>query len=268
MTCCLPLLFSCHATPVVIFFSTMPSSKADSEKIESNLQTIRHNIAEACRRAGRSPGEVSIIAVTKSADMEALKVALDLGLTHLGESRVQQLCDRAAELTEYLQRRRAGGPPPQVRWHMIGHLQRNKVRQVLGVASTIHSVDSLRLAEDISARAERDGISVDLMLEVNCSQEPQKYGCAVGAALHMAELVCTLKNIRLVGLMTMAELTQDAEKSRPVFALLRELFDELRHNHVGGDAFRHLSMGMSQDYTVAVEEGATMVRIGTALFGR
>jgi PLP dependent protein len=137
---------------------------------------------------------------------------------------------------------------------------------VLEVATVIQSVDSLRLAEEINARAEKDDRTVDVMLQVNCSQEPQKFGCAVGAAPHLDELMATMKSLRLVGLMTMAPLVKDPQEARPAFALLRELFEELRHNHVGGEAFRHLSMGMSHDYAVAVEEGATMLRIGTALF--
>lgn len=234
-------------------------------KLEQNLQRIRQNIADACRRAGRSPQDVTLIAVTKSADLEGAKALVELGVTELAESRVQQMIERAGELNDWLAWRR-GAPLGPVRWHMIGHLQRNKVRPVLEVASVVQSVDSLRLAEDINVRAQREGKTVDVLLQVNCSQEPQKHGCAVGAATHMAELICTMTNVRLIGMMTMAEHTEDPQQARPTFALLREMFDELRHHHIGGDAFRHLSMGMSHDYPVAVEEGATMVRIGTALF--
>lgn len=238
---------------------------ATKTRIDANLKRLRENIATACARAGRSESEVSLLAVTKSADMEAIKAVVELGVMDLAESRVPQLVERAAELAEWIGRKRTDSPP-KVRWHMVGHLQRNKVKPVLEAASVIHSVDSLRLAEEIADRCTKTGRTVDVLLEVNCSQEPQKFGCAVGAAPHMAELISTLKPIRLVGLMTMAPQSADAEKSRPTFSLLKELFDELRHNHVGGDAFRHLSMGMSQDYAVAVEEGATLLRIGTALF--
>ena len=149
---------------------------------------------------------------------------------------------------------------------MIGHLQRNKVKAVLECSDIVHSVDSLRLAEEISARAGKMERTVRVMLEVNCSRESQKDGVAVGAATHMGELISTLPNIRLVGLMTMAQLTDDAEQARPTFVRLRELFEEMRGEKIGGDDFCHLSMGMSQDYHVAVEEGATMVRIGSAFF--
>jgi pyridoxal phosphate enzyme (YggS family) len=149
---------------------------------------------------------------------------------------------------------------------MVGHLQRNKVRTALEFSDFIHSVDSLRLAEEINARAELAGRPVDVLMQVNCSGEPQKYGVAVGAARHLGELLSTMKHLRLVGLMTMAAVTSDPEKARPAFALLHEIFAEMRNDKIGGDAFRHLSMGMSQDYTVAVEEGATLLRIGSALF--
>ena len=234
--------------------------------IEKNVERIRADIVQACRKAGRHEQEISIIAVTKTVEIDAVAHALELGIADLGESRVQQLTERAAEL-EQLRASQPSRFPHAPRWHMIGHLQRNKVKQVMDAASVIHSVDSLRLAEDISDRGVKDGRTTDIMLQVNCSQEPQKHGCAVGAAMHLAGMISTLKNIRLVGLMTMAQLSGDAQKSRPAFALLREMFEELRHNGVGGAAFRHLSMGMSQDYAVAVEEGATMVRIGSAMFG-
>ncbi len=244
----------------------LASMSASKSRIEQNLQRIRQNIAAACIKSGRRTDEVAIVAVTKSADLDGIKAVMELGLTDLGESRVAQMAERAAEIAAWLERRKTEGPAAP-RWHMIGHLQRNKVNQVLDVADMIHSVDSLRLAEDINDRASRRGRVADILLQVNCSQEPQKFGCAVGAAPHLAELLSTLSNIRLVGLMTMAEQSDDPNTSRPAFALLRELFDELRHHHVGGENFRHLSMGMSQDYQVAVEEGATLLRIGTAIFG-
>jgi len=240
----------------------MPVTKA---RIERNLQRIREDIAGACRRSGRTPDEVSIVAVTKAVDMETVKSLLDAGLTDLGENRAQRLTQRAAETEAHVRRRRTPLPAP-VRWHMIGHLQRNKVKGVLNCAEVIHSVDSLRLAEEIHNRAERLGRVVDVFLQVNCSQEEQKFGVAVGAALHLAELICTLGSLRLNGLMTMAPLTQDPELARPSFVRLRELFEEMRAERIGGEHFRHLSMGMTQDYPVAVEEGATVLRIGTALF--
>jgi len=246
----------------VISFSTMTVTRG---KIESNLKRIRDDIAAACSRRGRDPQDVSIVAVTKTVEFDTIKNLLDAGMTNLGESRVQQLTARAEEMKAYLQRRRNPLAAP-VRWHMIGHLQRNKVKQAINAAKVIHSVDSLRLAEEINARAEQAGKHAEVMLEVNCSQEPQKYGVAVGATTHLAQLVSTLKCVTLTGLMTMAQISSDPEKARPAFVRLRELFEEIRHEKICSEDFRHLSMGMSQDYGVAVEEGATILRIGTAIF--
>ncbi len=232
----------------------MPVTKS---QIGKNLRRIQADIAEACERVRRDPGEVSVLAVTKAVDMATIRNLIDLGVCDLGESHVQQLLERVGEL---------GDSAGDVRWHMVGHLQRNKARQALQAAATIHSVDSLRLAEELNNRAERMDRTVDVFLQINCSREEQKFGVAIGAAMHLAELIGTLRELRLVGLMTMAPIVADPEEARPSFVCLRELFEEMRHEKIVGEAFRHLSMGMSQDYVVAVEEGATILRIGTALF--
>jgi pyridoxal phosphate enzyme (YggS family) len=234
-------------------------------RIARNLQRVREAVAEACARARRDPGDVRIVAVTKSVELDAIRRLLDLGLTELGESRAQQLLQRADEVAEILRRRRSE-PPRPVRWHMVGHLQRNKIKGVLEAAGTIHSVDSLRLAEDLQHHAQARGECVDVLMQVNCSQEAQKFGVAVGAAVHLGELIADMSHLRLVGLMTMGPLTNDPNGSRLAFARLRELFEEMKKDDIGGVDFRHLSMGMSSDYPVAVEEGATILRIGTALF--
>jgi hypothetical protein len=234
-------------------------------RIEKNLARIRKNIADACRRSGRPVEDVSMVAVTKTVGLDTIKNLLDLGITDLGESRVRQLATRAAELDAYLRRRRNALPRP-VRWHMIGHLQRNKVRQALQHAEMVHSVDSLRLAEELEDRAFRESRTIDVFLQVNCSQEDQKYGCAVGAATHLAEMITTLKNLRLIGLMTMAPLTGDRGAIRQTFTRLRELMEEMNRDGIGRETLKHLSMGMSNDYEIAVEEGATVLRIGSALF--
>lgn len=234
-------------------------------KIAKNLKAIRLNIADAAAHAGRLPDEVTIIAVTKSVDIETIKNCIDAGLTDLAESRTQQLAERAQEISAALSRRRSDtGIRP--RWHMIGHLQRNKVKQTLESADCIHSVDSLRLAEEIDERAEQMDKVADVLLQINCSKEAQKFGVAVGAALHLGEMICSLKNLRLLGMMTMAAETDDPETTRPIFTRLRELFEEMQKEKIGGEDFRLLSMGMSQDYQVAVQEGATVLRIGSALF--
>ena len=234
------------------------------KKLADNLDSVRRRIADACARSRRHSEDVQLVAVTKTASLPAIKELLSLGVTELAESRVQQMVQRAEELDAW--RAKPGENPPAVRWHMVGRLQRNKVKACLSVARVIHSVDSLRLAEEISSRAMKDDRVVDCLLEVNCSGETQKGGVAVGAAVHLADQISTLKSIRLVGLMTMAPLVGTAEQARFAFARLGELFEEMRNEKIGGRDFRHLSMGMSNDFEVAVEEGATMVRIGSALF--
>ncbi len=154
-----------------------------------------------------------------------------------------------------------------VHWHMIGHLQRNKVRPVMTLCSSIQSVDSLRLAEEIQDESERLQKIMPVYLEVNVAGENSKFGVAVGASIHLAEQIDTMDNVHLVGLMCMAPHSENPEDARPVFVRLREIFEELKFRKIGGDRLKHLSMGMSGDYQVAIEEGATMVRIGTALFG-
>jgi pyridoxal phosphate enzyme (YggS family) len=238
---------------------------ANKAKIERNLQLIRKNVEVACAKANRLPREVCLVAVTKTVGADAIEALLELGVTELAESRAQQLVTRAEETAAYVKARRQP-LAAKVRWHMIGHLQRNKVKPVLECAEVVHSVDSLRLAEEINTRAEQLGRVVEVFLQVNCSQEQQKYGVAVGAATHLGEMICTLPNVRLVGLMTMAPLVGDSELARTTFVRLREVFEEMRTERIGGDHLRHLSMGMSNDYVVAVEEGATVLRIGTALF--
>lgn len=243
------------------------------QRITDNLARIRDNIADACARSRRSPESVRLIAVTKTVEIDAIRVLLDLGQLDLGESRVQELTHRHAMIQETLARRRelggaAAEEPAAPRWHMVGHLQRNKVKPLLPIVEVVHSVDSLRLAEEINTNAARLGLAekVSIMLQVNTSEEKQKFGLAVGAVAALAEQVETLPNLRIIGLMTMAALEDNAEKSRFCFARLREIQDELTGERIVGPDCRHLSMGMSRDYAVAVEEGATMVRIGTALF--
>jgi pyridoxal phosphate enzyme (YggS family) len=264
--------------------------------LQDRYRKVVENIAAATGRARRAPADVTLIAVTKSATPENIKTLIEMGHHDFGESRVQQLQQRAAQIDEWLARHqqrkeKAAGPlpasPAGIRWHMIGHLQRNKVRAVLPISRIIHSVDSLRLAEEIQEESQRlsntkDAQSaptpagavpqaphkgVEALLEVNVAEEGSKFGVAVGAAIHLAEQIDTMDDVQLVGLMCMAPFSSNPEDARPIFVRLRELFEEIRFRKIGGDKFRHLSMGMSGDYQVAIEEGATMVRVGTAIFG-
>ena len=236
-------------------------------KIPERIKRLKDTINSACAGVGRDPTEVKLVVVTKSATIEAVKEVIHLGLTDLGENRVQQLRKVSAQVAEFL-RGPDGDPslPKKVRWHMIGHLQRNKVRQVLPIASLIHSVDTLRLAEEINAAAAKLNLCPKVLLQVNTSNEPQKYGVPVGAATHLAEQIETLANLKLAGLMTMAPLTHNKDIVRACFVRARELFIEMRGEKIVGSQFTELSMGMSSDYEVAVQEGATILRIGSAIF--
>lgn len=236
-------------------------------KISEKIKRVKDTIDSACVRAGREPDGVKLVVVTKSATVEAVKQVIDLGFTELGENRVQQLKKISTQIAELLQGSDGDSPSPtKVNWHMIGHLQRNKVRQVLPIAALIHSVDTLRLAEEINTAAARLNLTPRVLLQINASDEPQKYGVPVGAATHLAEQIETLSNVQLAGLMMMAPLTHNKEIVRACFVRARELFAEMRGERIVGPQFTELSMGMSSDYEVAVEEGATILRIGSAIF--
>ena len=238
-------------------------------KIAERIKRVEGTIAAACARADREPGDVKLVIVTKSVDIEGVLAVVRLGYTHLGENRVQQLKKVSAQVAEYLQQQDADPKQPRdIHWHMIGHLQRNKVRQVLPTASLVHSVDTLRLAEEISTSAAKLNLTPRVLLQVNTSNEPQKYGVPVGAATHLAEQIVTLPNLKLIGLMTMAPLTRNQDIIRSSFVRARELFYEMRGERIVGSQFTELSMGMSSDYEIAVEEGATILRIGSAIFAR
>jgi len=246
---------------------------AKRSPLAEKLDEIRGRIAAAATKAKREPSEVTLVAVTKSAAPEQIREILSLGVADLGESRVQVLTQRAGQLDEFVKRRQlhgeAGQPamPEKIRWHMIGHLQRNKVKPVLPFVHMIHSIDSLRLAEDLDAQCAKLGRRLPVMLQVNASEEPQKHGVAVGAAVHLAEQIDSMPNLQLVGLMTMAPFDAEEKIIRLAFARTREIFEEMRWHKIGGTSLRHLSMGMSNDFEHAIAEGSTMVRVGTSLFG-
>ena len=238
--------------------------------LAEKLEEVRDRIGEACARARREPREVTLVAVTKTAAPEQMREILQLGVSDLGESRVQYLVQRAGQLNEFHQRRVAHGDAmvsEKLRWHMIGHLQRNKIKPVLPIVSLIHSVDSLRLAEELETQAGKIGKRQAVLMQINASEETSKSGVAVGAAVHLAEQIDSMPNLHLMGLMTMAPLEADEKTIRHTFTRTREIFEEMQWHKIGGPSLKHLSMGMSNDFELAIEEGATMVRIGTALFG-
>lgn len=240
-------------------------------RLQENLKRVRERIEKACARAKRDPKTVHLVAVTKYVELDVVRQLLDLGVLDVGESRAQQFNQRAGMIQESNERRgvlagRKEAPLYRPRWHMVGHLQRNKVKLVLPWAELIHSVDSLRLAEDLHLQATVLGRVVDILLQVNTSGERTKYGVAVGAAPHLAEHFSAWPGIRLRGLMTMAPLDGTPYEVSLAFERLHDVFEDMRgERHVGPD-FQELSMGMSDDFETAVEAGSTMVRIGRALF--
>ncbi len=245
------------------------ATKSIQRKVLDNIQRVRGRIAQACRRAHRDVASVRLVAVTKSVDIELIRILVEAGLVDLGESRVQQLAQRAAMIAETQKRQRIlDGQRDVVApvWHMIGHLQRNKVRSAVQWATVFHSVDSLRLAEEISSEAGRRDQVADVLLQVNVAGEKSKHGIAVGAIEVFCEQIRTLAGMRLVGLMGMMPLVDDAEEVRPLFRRLREIAEDLVTQECISSEACELSMGMSNDFEIAIEEGATIVRVGTALF--
>lgn len=228
----------------------------DRETLVRNYDQVKANIAEACRKSGRRPEDVQLIAVTKYVGLETTRAVLDIGIEHIGENRVQEAVPKYEELGE------------RGTWHFIGHLQRNKVKDVLGRFTYIHSLDRHSLAKELSKRAKQRDLTVNCLLQVNVAGEESKFGLAPGELTEFARAVAEMPHLRIVGLMTMAPFVDNPEEVRPVFRQLRSLRDELYALELPHIGVLELSMGMSNDYTVAVEEGATIVRLGSVLVGR
>lgn len=218
--------------------------------IKSNLEAVQKRIAEACRRAGRSPEEVTLVAVTKTVDTAAIETAFNLGIRNFGENRAQEAEEKIKALSHL---------EPHPTWHMIGHLQSNKVKSAVDLFDIIQSVDSMELAEEIDLKAQRKINPVPVLLQVNVSGETTKGGFALNRIESNFLRIWCLPQIEIRGLMTIAPIVDNPEQARPVFRQLRELKEAFH--------LQHLSMGMTDDFEVAIEEGATMVRIGRAIFG-
>lgn len=221
--------------------------------VAENVKNIRRRISSACLRAGRNPDEVLLVAVTKIFSAGMVKEVVDAGINDVGENFVQELCQKKDELRD-----------ERIRWHFIGHLQRNKVKEIASWIHLIHSVDSRRLAEEISKHAARAGRTMNILVEVNTSGEATKFGVAPENAPALVKELVRIPDICVSGLMTLGPFEPDPEDSRQAFRTLRQLRDRLQDD---GIRLPHLSMGMSNDFEVAVEEGATCVRLGTAIFG-
>ncbi|MGN0143127.1 MAG: YggS family pyridoxal phosphate-dependent enzyme [Roseburia sp.] len=223
--------------------------------LKENLSIVEQNIEKACQKAGRSRDEVTLIAVSKTKPVEMLQEIYDAGIRDFGENKVQELCGKMEQL------------PADIKWHMIGHLQRNKVKYIAGHTELIHSVDTYRLAEEINIQAKKKNIVIPILVEVNIAGEESKFGTSAEDAILLVEDISHLENVRIKGLMTIAPNVENPEDNRLYFRKIKQLSVDIRNKNIDNVSMEILSMGMTGDYMVAIEEGATMVRVGTGIFG-
>ena len=223
--------------------------------LKENLANVEKNIEQACKNAGRSRDEVTLIAVSKTKPVEMLQEIYDENIRDFGENKVQELCSKMGQL------------PSDIRWHMIGHLQRNKVKYIVGKVELIHSVDTYRLAEEINIQAKKPNVIVPILVEVNIAHEESKFGISAEDAILLVEEISKLENIRIKGLMTIAPYVENPEDNRLYFRKIKQLSVDITNKNIDNVFMEILSMGMTGDYMVAIEEGATMVRVGTGIFG-
>ncbi|MCI9491851.1 MAG: YggS family pyridoxal phosphate-dependent enzyme [Lachnospiraceae bacterium] len=223
--------------------------------VKENLGQVLKNIEQACQKSGRDPKEVTLIAVSKTKPVPMLEEAYCAGSRDFGENKVQEIMDKYPVL------------PKDIHWHMIGHLQRNKVKYIVDKVCLIHSVDSLRLAEEISSQAEKKQVEVDILVEVNIAQEESKFGVSKEEAIQLVEAISKLPHIHIQGLMAIAPFVENPEDNRAYFRQIKKLSVDIMKKNIDNVSMSALSMGMTGDYMVAVEEGSTMVRVGTGIFG-
>lgn len=223
--------------------------------IKENLLQVEEQIRGACAKSGRKEAEVTLIAVSKTKPVELLKEAYDAGAREFGENKVQEILDKAPKL------------PSDIRWHMIGHLQKNKVRQVIDKVVLIHSVDTVALAGQIEKEAAKRDLQMDILLEVNVAGEESKFGFRVEEVLDAVREIANFSHVHIKGLMTIAPFVENSEENRDIFQKLYQLCVDIKSKNIDNVSMSVLSMGMTGDYEVAVEEGATMIRVGTGIFG-
>lgn len=223
--------------------------------ILENIEAVRKNINAACKKAGRNPDEVTLIAVSKTKPYSDIEAALPSGILDYGENKVQELSEKYEVL------------PKNIHWHMIGHLQRNKVKYLVGKVKLIHSVDSIRLANQIETEFAKKDKTADILIEVNMANEESKFGVSANEAIDLIKEISLLPHIRIQGLMTIAPYTDNPETNRTYFSKMKKLSVDIRDKNIDNVSMNVLSMGMTGDYQVAIEEGATMVRVGTGIFG-
>ncbi len=240
----------------------MADSQVNYDYIESNLLRIKRKIEKICGNCGRNPSEIYIVAVSKTFPVDAISSALDFNQLDFGENKVRELLNKQKKFSERI-----------INWHLVGHLQSNKVKFVVPFVFLIHSVDSFKLAQKINIEAAKINTKVKCLIQVNTTGESQKSGCELKDTLKLAKEISQLENIRLKGLMTIAKIMEN-EKSqdernivRENFRALKEKFDEIKYMAIPNTDFKYLSMGMTSDYDIAIEEGSNMLRIGSAIFG-
>ncbi len=224
--------------------------------LAENLRQVEEQIQAACDRAGRKREEVTLIAVSKTKPVSMLTEIYESGVRDFGENKVQELCDKKEEL------------PTDIRWHMIGHLQRNKVKHIIKDVALIHSVDTYRLAEEINVHAKKVQRTMPILIEVNIAGESSKFGILEDEALQLVKEIAPLDNLRIKGLMAIAPYVEDPEENRPYFKKLKNLSVDIARENIDNVSMDVLSMGMTGDYVTAIEEGATIVRVGTGIFGK
>ena len=225
--------------------------------IAANLQSVRSRIDAAARRAGRDPSDVQLIAVSKTFGADHVRAAWAAGQRDFGENKVQEALQKIGETADM-----------EIRWHLIGHLQSNKAKKAVAPFACIHSVDSVDLLQKLDAAAREQGASPDVLVQIDLAGEATKFGAGAGEARRILDAALEARAVRVAGLMLIPPWNEDQEQTRPWFVRLRELRDAWRGEGVRPDALRHLSMGMSHDFEAAIEEGATLVRVGTAIFGK
>lgn len=224
--------------------------------ISENIENIRKNIDAACKRSGRDPKDVLLLAVSKTVDVDRIKVAVDSGLNSLGENRVQEIMEKYEPMGE------------NVKWHLIGHLQTNKVKYIIDKVELIHSVESIKLAEEINKQAKKHNLVMDVLVEVNMADEESKFGVKPEETESFIRELALMDNIRVRGLMTVAPNVENGEENRVYFRNMKQLLVDINAKNINNINMDILSMGMTGDYETAVEEGATIVRVGTGIFGK
>ena len=223
--------------------------------LKENLQSVEENIKKSCEKAGRKREDVTLIAVSKTKPVEMLQEIYDQNIRNFGENKVQEMCDKMEVL------------PKDIKWHMIGHLQTNKIKYIIGKTELIHSVDSLHLAQEISKQAVKHDVQTDILIEINIANEQTKFGIDAGDTIQLVREIAALPNIHIKGLMTIAPFVENPEDNRLYFRRIHQLSVDITKENIDNVNMDILSMGMTGDYMVAIEEGATMVRVGPGIFG-